>query len=130
MDTSQPAPTSGTGDRDIHRIGGASIANLRLKPKEAALAIPGISVLKAPTPGEAGQQMRVAFPRSGSLNSAAKTVGSTSEDLIRSVGFDIIHVPSKMLPNHYRIIHPAGASGFDDQNLAQLAQVFVNTTGH
>lgn len=35
---------------DIHRIGGGTVENLRLKPAEAVLEPPGISVLKAPTP--------------------------------------------------------------------------------
>jgi hypothetical protein len=35
------------GVRDIHRIGGGSVENLRLKPREAALAVPGISVRHA-----------------------------------------------------------------------------------
>ena len=115
---------------DIHRIGVASIENLRLKPREAALDIPGISVLKAPSPVEAAQQMRTAFPKARALHEAAKTVGSTTEELIRDAGFDIIHVPSNTLPNHYRIIHPEGAAGFRDENLARLARAFENTTGY
>jgi hypothetical protein len=115
---------------DIHRIGGATVENLRLKLKEAALAVPGISVLKSPCPQEAARQMRVAFPRAKALHRTARTVGSTSEELIRSVGFDIIPAPSNALPNHHRVIHPAGVAGFTDGNLARLAQVFVNTTGH
>jgi hypothetical protein len=120
----------GAATLDIHRIGGATVENLRLKPREAALDIPGISVLKCDTPGEAARQIRAAFPKAKGLHEAAKTVGSTSEELIRSVGFDIIHVPSNALPNHYRIIHSAGVAGFNDQDLALLVQVFVNTTGH
>jgi hypothetical protein len=115
---------------DIHRIGGATVENLRLKPMEASLAVPGISVLKSPGPREAGRQMRIAFPKARVLHRQARTVGSTSEELIRSVGFDIIPAPSNALPNHYRIIHPAGVAGFNDGDLARLAQVFVNTTGH
>jgi hypothetical protein len=46
------------------------------------------------------------------------------------VGFDIIHVPSDALPNHYRIVHPDGVSGFDDDHLAVLAQVFLDSAGH
>jgi hypothetical protein len=74
--------------------------------------------------------MRVAFPRAKGLHKMARTVGSTSEELIRSAGFDILRAPSNALPNHYRIIHPAGVAGFNDGNLARLAQIFVNTTGH
>jgi hypothetical protein len=39
-------------NRDIHRIGGGAVENLRLKPKEATLEKPGISVLKAASPQE------------------------------------------------------------------------------
>ena len=121
---------SPTGYNDIHRFGGGSVKNLRLKPREAALDIPGISVLKSSTPAEAAQQMRTAFPKGKALHEAAKIVGSTSEELIRSAGFDIIHVPSALLPNHYRIIHPDGVAGFTDENLARLSQMFADTTGH
>jgi hypothetical protein len=115
---------------DIHRIGGGDVANLRLKPTEAQLNPPGISVLKAPSPGDAASQIRQAFPQASALHQAARTVGSTTEALIRSVGFDIIPNPSRKLPNHHRIMHPAGAAGFSDANLARLAKVFTNTTGH
>lgn len=115
---------------EIHRIGGGTVENLRLKPAEAALDPPGISVLKSPTPGEAAAQIRTAFPKAAGLHEAAKTVGSTSEDLIRSTGFEILANPSKKLPNHHRIIHPQGAAGFTDENLARLEQVFTNSTGH
>lgn len=115
---------------DIHRIGGGTVENLRLKPAEAALDPPGISVLKTPTPGEAAAQMRAAFPKARCLHEAGKTIGTTSGDLIRSVGLDIIPNPTRRLPNHHRIIHPEGAAGFTDENLSQLAQVFTNTTGH
>jgi hypothetical protein len=74
--------------------------------------------------------MRAAFPRARALHRAAKTVGSSSEELIRSAGFDVIPAPSATLPNHHRIIHPDGAAGFNDENLARLAEVFENTTGH
>ena len=115
---------------DVHRIGGGTVANLRLKPREAALAVPGISVLRCDTPQEAADQMRAAFPHATALHVAARTVGSTSDELIRAAGFDIIHVLSGTLPNHHRIIHPDGAAGFNDVNLARLAQAFTNTTGH
>jgi hypothetical protein len=115
---------------EIHRIGGGTVQNLRLKPAEAALNRPGISVLKSPTPGEAAAQMRAAFPKAAGLHEAAKTVGSTTEEAIRSVGFDIIANPTRKLPNHYRIIHPEGVAGFSDESLADLASVFTNTTGH
>ena len=43
---------------DLHRIGGASLDNLRLKPRDAALAPPGISVILAPGPADAVREMR------------------------------------------------------------------------
>lgn len=115
---------------DIHRIGGASIENLRLKPREADLDIPGISVIKSPTPGEAAQEMRSGLPKAKALHEQAKIIGTASEEDIRNVGFDVIATPSKALPNHYRIIHPDGVAGFNDTNLSRLAEVFTNTTGH
>jgi len=117
-------------ERDIHRIGGASIENLRLKSNEAKLNPPGISVLKTPTPGEAAAQMRAAYPDATGLQEAAKTVGSSTIEAIRGVGFDVIPMPSRRLPNHHRLIHPEGAAGFTDDNLERLAEVFTNTTGH
>jgi hypothetical protein len=119
-----------TGNRDIHRIGGASVENLRLKPREATLKPPGISVIKAPTPGAAAQEMRTGLPKAKNLHEQAKTIGSASEEGIHAAGFDVIPTPSTALPNHHRIIHPAGVAGFNDENLARLAEAFVNTTGH
>jgi hypothetical protein len=60
-------------DRTIHRIGGATVENLRLKPREAALDPPGISVIKAATPGEAAQEMRTGLPKAKALHAAAHT---------------------------------------------------------
>lgn len=120
-------PTAGNGD--IHRIGGASIENLRLKPNEAKFNPPGISVLKSPTPGEAAAEMRAAYPNATRLHEAAKTVGTSTTEAIRNAGFDVIPIPSKRLPNHFRLIHPEGTAGFTDENLERLAQVFTNTTG-
>jgi len=125
-----PAPGSGGQSGNIHRIGGANVENLRLKPREAALAIPGISVLKAPTPAAAAQEIRAGLPKAKALHEQAKTIGTTSAEAIRGIGFDVIPTPSAALPNHQRIIHPDGAAGFSDVNLARLAEVFVNTTGH
>jgi hypothetical protein len=115
---------------DIHRIGGGTVENLRLKPAEATLATPGISVLKNAMPGDAARQIRTLFPQATRLHEAAKTIGTTSEELIRSAGFDIMHDPTKKLSNHYRITHADGTAGFTDENLEKLAQVFTNTTGH
>lgn len=117
-------------NRNIHRIGGASIDNLRLKPKEAKLNPPGISVLETPTPGEAAAEMRAEYPDATGLHEAAKTVGSSTIEAIRSAGFDVISTLSRRLPKHCRLIHPDGAAGFTDDNLGRLAEVFTNTTGH
>jgi hypothetical protein len=115
-------------ERDIHRIGRANVENLRLKPREKALNPPGISVLKCATAHEAAEQVRAALPNARRLHEDAKVISSTTEELIRSVGFDLIEAPSVTLPNHYRIIHPDEPAGFRDENLARLAQVFVETT--
>jgi hypothetical protein len=119
-----------TAQGNIHRIGGASVDNLRLKPREAALDVPGVSVIKAPTPGDAAREMRTGLPKAKGLHQQAKTIGTASEEGIRSAGFDVIPTPSGALPNHHRIIHPDGTAGFSDENLARLAEVFTNTTGH
>jgi hypothetical protein len=115
-------------ERDIHRIGGGSVENLRLKPTDARLNPPGISVLQAATPAEAAQQIREAFPEGTDLCRAASTVGSTNTAKIREAGFEIIPKPSRRLPNHYRIIHQDGTAGFNDENLKQLAEAFTNVT--
>ena len=125
-----PASVPGGATGDIHRIGGGSVENLRLKPREATLDVPGISVIKAPTPGVAAREMRTGLPKAKALHGQAKTIGTTSEEAIRGAGFDIIPTPSNALPNHHRIIHPEGAAGFNDANLARLAETFVNTTGY
>lgn len=115
---------------NIHRIGGGTVENLRLKPAEEKLTPPGISVLIFDTPGEASEAIRSAFPKAISLHEAAKTVGSTTEEAIRSIGFDIIPNKTNKFPSHRRIIHPDGVAGFNDTNLAKLAEVFTNTAGH
>ena len=114
----------------MHRIGGSSVESLRLKPREATLNPPGISLLHAPSPGEAARQMREAFPAADGLHEAAQLIGSTTVDNIRGAGFDVIPNPTKKLPNHYRLIHPEGVVGFSDANLARLSAVFTETSGH
>lgn len=120
---------SGTSFGDMHRIGGGSVGNLRLKPREATLNPPGISLLQSPSEGEAVRQMREAFPAAERLHEAAQVIGSTTVDKIRSVGFDVIPNPTRKLPNHYRLIHPEGVKGFTDENLARLSVVFTDTSG-
>lgn len=121
---------AGTNAGDMHRIGGSRVENLRLKPREAMLNPPGISLLQAPSPGEAARQMREAFPAADVLHEAAQVIGSTTADNIRSAGFDVIPNPTRKLPNHYRLIHPNGVAGFNDENLARLSAVFTQTSGH
>ena len=103
--------------------------NLRLKPREATLDPPGISVLKAPSPAEAARQIREAFPSAEALHEAAQVIGSTTVDNIRRAGFDVLARPTKKLPNHYRLTHAEGVAGFDDANLARLSAVFRETSG-
>jgi len=119
-----------TAIEDMHRIGGSRMDNLRLKPREATLNPPGISLLHALLPGAAARQIREAFPAADALHEAAQVIGSTSADKIRQAGFNIIPNPTKKLPNHYRLIHPEGVVGFNDANLAQLSAVFTETSGH
>lgn len=121
---------AGTDVRDMHRIGGSSVENLRLKPREAMLSPPGISLLQAPPPEDAAHQMREAFPAAEGLHEAAQVISSTTVDNIREAGFDIISNPTKRLPNHYRLIHPDGVAGFNDENLTRLSAVFTETSGY
>lgn len=115
---------------DMHRIGGSHVDNLRLKPREAMLHPPGISLLRATSPGEAARQIRAAFPLADALHEVAQVIGSTTVDNIRQAGFDVLPNPTKKLPNHYRLIHPEGVAGFNDANLARLSAVFIETSGH
>jgi len=128
--TSSPLAQSNNPRDNIHRIGGGIVENLRLKPREVTLDVPGISVIKAPTPHDAAQEMLTGLPRARELHRQARIIGTASEEAIRTVGFDIIPAPSLALPNHHRIIHPEGAVGFSETNLGRLAEIFVNTTGY
>ena len=103
--------------------------NLRLKPREATLDPPGISLLHAPSPGEAARQMREAFPAANALHAAAQVVASATVDKIRQAGFDVFPNPTKKLPQYYRLIHPEGVGGFTDANLLRLSAVFSETSG-
>jgi len=106
------------------------VENLRLKPREATLNPPGISLLRAPSPQEAARQIREAFPAANELHAAAQVIGSTTVEKIRRAGFDVIPNPTKRLPHHYRLVHPDGVVGFSDANLARLSTVFTETSGH
>jgi hypothetical protein len=112
----------------VHRVGGGSVANLRLSPLDAQQTPPGISVLLGGTPQEAVAQLRRAFPRSRKWQQHAHTVGTTTAAAIREAGFDILPDPTARFPNHARLIHPRGLVGFTDENLQTLATTFRNTT--
>jgi hypothetical protein len=123
----QAGDALGETSGDIHRIGGGSLENLRLKPAEAKLNPSGISVLRGGTPAEAAEQIKAAFPGATKLQESAKIVGSTTEDAIRGAGFDVLPDPTRRFPNHHRIVHPEGAAGFTDENLALLSEAFTDT---
>jgi hypothetical protein len=114
----------------VHRVGGGDANNLGLKPHEARLDPPGISVLIGGTPAETAAAFRRVFGPKSSLGRAASTVGTAEIERIRAAGFDIILVPTSNFPNHGRVIHPTeGAAGFTPENLERLSQAFTNTTG-
>ncbi len=116
-------------DGAVHRVGGGDEKNLGLKPHEAKLDPPGISVLIGGTPAEAAAFRRVFGPKS-SLGKAASTVGAAELGQIRAVGFDVAAAPTSNFPNHGRIVHSTqGAVGFIPENLQGLSQVFTTTTG-
>ena len=48
---------------------------------------------------------------------------------IRATGFDVIPDPTRKFPNHGRIVHPDGVTGFTDENLRGLAAVFSAESG-
>jgi hypothetical protein len=121
------AAAPGGSTRNIHRIGGGSVENLRLKPAESQLKPPGISVLKGGTPTDAAEQMKVAFPTAAKLHELTKTVGSAAEEGIRAAGFDVMPDPTRRFANHHHVIHPDGVVGFVDDNLALLSEAFTNT---
>jgi hypothetical protein len=114
----------------VHRVGGGDANNLGLKPHEAKLEPPGISVLIGGTPAETAAAFRRVFGPKSNLGNAARTVGTAEIEQIRAAGFDVLPVPTNNFPNHGRIIHSTqGAAGFTPENLQKLSQVFTNTTG-
>jgi hypothetical protein len=115
-------------ETEVHRVGGGSLANLRLSPLDAKQTPPGISVLLGGTPQAAAAQMRRAFPGSRKWRETAHTVGTTTVGALREAGFEIMPDPTTRFPNHARLIHPRGVAGFTDENLARLAATFRNTT--
>jgi hypothetical protein len=113
----------------VHRVGGGSVANLRLSPLDAQQTPPGLSVLLGGTPPEAADQLRRAFPRSRKWLQSVHTVGTTTAAAIREAGFEIVPDPTARFPNHARLMHSRGVAGFTDENLQILAATFRNTTG-
>lgn len=113
----------------VHRVGGGSVANLRLSLLEQKLMPPGISTLLGGTPQGAATQMRQAFPNSRKWRDRAHTVGTTTAAAVRQAGFELVPDPTSRFPNHARLIHPSGVAGFTDANLEQLARAFHDTEG-
>lgn len=113
----------------VHRVGGGSMANLRLSPLDQKQTPPGISVLLGGTPQEAVAQMRQAFPNSRKWRETAHTVGTTTAAAVRQAGFEIVPDPTTRFPNHARLIYPSGVGGFTDVNLERLTQTFQDTEG-
>ena len=72
--------------------------------------------------------MRAAFPKATNLHEASRTVGTSTIEQIRQVGFDVVPDPSKKFPNHHRLTHPEGVEGFSDKNLAKLSEAFENSS--
>jgi hypothetical protein len=114
-------------DLPIHRIGGGAVGNLSLKPTEVTLIPPGISTLTGGTPGEAAQAMRDRFPRMAPRGRT--TVGATTAGKIRHAVFDVIMNPTPNFPQHARLVHPEGLSGFSQENLERLSRYFQDFTG-
>ena len=112
-----------------HRVGGGSVANLRLSLLDAQQTPPGISVLLHGTPQEAATQMRRAFPGSRKWRETAHTVGTTTAAAIREAGFDVVPDPTTRFPNHARLMHLQGMAGFTDEHLVRLAATFCDTVG-
>ncbi len=123
------SPAEITPETVVHRVGGGSVANLRLSPIDQKQSPPGISVLLGGTPPEAAAQMRQAFPQSRKWQVASQTVGTTTAAAVRQAGFELVPDPTSRFPNHARLIHPEGITGFSDENLKTLAQTFQDTTG-
>jgi hypothetical protein len=115
-----------TPDTIVHRLGPASVAGFHPKAAELALTTPGVSLLTGGSPAEAMAAMRAAYPRARKWQ-AACVVSSATVAAIQGAGFDVIADPTPNFPNHARLIHPLGAAGFTDENLAALAGAFTET---
>src|SRR5262249_42048896 len=109
----------------VHRMGGGSMANLRLKSKEQTLKPPGSAVVLGGTAQEAAEQMGAAFPdprKFARVRGQTRMVGSTTVAAIEEAGFIVFPDPSAKFPNHARLVHPDGVPGFANANLEQLAR--------
>ena len=116
-------------DTVVHRVGGGSVANLRLSLPDAQQTPPGISVLLHGTLQEAAAQMRHAFPGLRKWRETAQTVGTTTAATIREARFDVVPDPTTRFPNHARLMHPQGVASFSDEHLVTLATTFRDTGG-
>jgi hypothetical protein len=114
-------------DAPVHRVGGGHVVNLWPRPAELTLNPPGISVFWGGTPEEAAEAMRKQFPRMAPRGTTV--VGTATAGTIRLAGFDVLKDRSRRFPYHARLIHPAGAEGFTQENLERLAQCFENHSG-
>ena len=121
MQEDNPVP-----DVAVYRLGGGTLENLRLKPKEMTLTPPGISVFLGGSPEETVKRVRDTFPNATRLLEAASTVGTATVAGIRQAGFDVISDATRHFPNHARLVHSEGVSGFCEANLRQLVQAFTN----
>lgn len=113
-----------TPDTVVHRLAPASVIGFVPKPAELALEPPGVSLLAGGTPGEALADMRAVYPRSKKWQGTVAVCSATVE-AIRAAGFDVIADRTDNFANHARLVHPLGAAGFTDENLATLASVFT-----
>ena len=111
----------------VHRVGGCDVPNLRLKDRELELDPPGISVFAADTPEFVAQRIREEFPCATRLIEASRVIASATIQAIRGAGFDVISDPTRRFENHARLIHPRGAAGFSEENLAILASSWYVT---
>lgn len=111
----------------VHRVGGASIADLSLKPSETTLKPPGFSLLCGGSAAEAAEAMRRQFPRMAPRGQTV--VGSTTVGQVRAAGFDVRKNATVRFPQHARLVHPNGLTGFTTVNIQLLTQCFAETAG-
>ena len=104
----QPSGSRG----DIHRIGGGTVKNLRLKPTETKLGPPGISVLKGSSPADAAEPDENGVPERHETARVGENSGiGELKTCIRGAGFDVMANPTTKFPNHHRIILPERRRG-------------------